>query len=137
MYQTKLLRQPKEESYYQINNQLQNNGFQSCGITAFLQLRQMNLKKPKKFIGKVYKLNWSNALLFKIRKYVSFKTLASIYFAIFASYLFYCSLVWAQNCRTIQQILILHEKMVVRIINFQPRNFHNGPLFKRSSVLQF
>ena len=35
------------------------------------------------------KLNRGNALLFKMRKYVSLKILRSIYFAIFDSYLFY------------------------------------------------
>ena len=53
------------------------------------------------------KLNRANALLFKMRKYVSLKILRSIYFVIFDSYLFYCCLVWAQNCRTIQRIIIL------------------------------
>ena len=48
------------------------------------------------------KLNRANALLFKMRKYVSLKILRSIYFAIFDSYLSYCCLVWAQNRGTIQ-----------------------------------
>ena len=43
------------------------------------------------------KLDRANALLFKMRKYVSCKILRSIYFAIFYSYLSYCCLVWAQN----------------------------------------
>ena len=65
------------------------------------------------------KLNRANALLFKIRKYVSLKIL-----------------VWAQNFSTIQQIVILQKKPV-RIINFQPRNFHTSPLFKQNSILKF
>ena len=36
------------------------------------------------------KLNTANALLFKMRKYVSLKILRSIYFGIFDSYLSYC-----------------------------------------------
>ena len=39
------------------------------------------------------KLNTANALLFKVKKYVSCKILRSIYFAIFGSYLSYCCLV--------------------------------------------
>ena len=81
------------------------------------------------------KLNRANALLFKMIKYVSLKILRSIYFAIFYSYLSYCCLVWAQNFSTIQQILILQKK-AVRIINFQPRNFHTNPLFKQNSILK-
>ena len=82
------------------------------------------------------KLNRKNALLFKMRKYISLKIFRSIYFAIFDSYLSYCCLVWAQNCSTIQQIIILQKK-AIRIINFQPRNFHTSPLFKQNSILKF
>ena len=84
------------------------------------------------------KLNRANALLFKMRKYVSLKILRSIYFAIFNSYLSYCCLVlsWAQNYSTIQRIIIL-QKMALRIINLQPRNFHTSPLFKQNSILKF
>ena len=56
------------------------------------------------------KLNRANALFFKMRKYVSLKILRSIFFAIFDSYLSYCCLVWAQNCWTIQRIVILQKK---------------------------
>ena len=81
------------------------------------------------------KLNRANALLFKMRKYVSLKILRSIYFAIFDSYLSYCCLVWAQNFSSIQRILIL-EKKAVTIIYFQPRNFHTSPLFKQNFILK-
>ena len=64
------------------------------------------------------KLNRANALLFKMGKYVSHEILRSIYFAIFDSYLSYCCLVWAQNCSTIQRIVILQKK-AVRIVNFK------------------
>ena len=29
------------------------------------------------------------------------------------------------------------KKKAVRIINFQPRNFHTSPLFKQNSILKF
>ena len=83
------------------------------------------------------KLNRANALLFKMRKYVSLKILRSIYFAIFDSCLSYGFLVWAQNCSTIQRFVIL-QKRAVRIINFQPIiNSLTSPLFKQSSILKF
>ena len=71
-----------------------------------------------------------------MRKYVSLKILRSIYFAIFESYLSYCCIVCALNFSTIQQIVILQKK-TVRIINFQPRNFHTSLLFKQNSILKF
>ena len=82
------------------------------------------------------KLNRANALLFKMRKYVSLKILKSIYFAIFDSYLSYCCLFWAQNRCTIQRILILQKK-AVRTTNFQPRNSHTSPLLKQNFILKF
>ena len=81
------------------------------------------------------KLNRANALLFKMREYVSLKILRSINVAIFNSYLSYCCLVWAQNCNTIQQTVILQKK-AARIINFQPRNSHSSPLFKQGFILK-
>ena len=59
------------------------------------------------------KLNRANALLFKMRKYVSLKILESIYLAIFDSYLSYC---WAQNRSNIQQILILQKRQLELLI---------------------
>ena len=82
------------------------------------------------------KLNRANALLFKMRKYVSLEILKSIYFAIFDSYLFYYSLFWAQNFSTIQQISILQKK-AIRIINFQRKNPHTSLLFKQNSISKF
>ena len=82
------------------------------------------------------KLNRANALLFKMRKYVSLKILRSIYFAIFDFYLSYCCLAWAQNFSTIQRIIILQKK-AIRIISFKLRNSHASPLFKQNSILKF
>ena len=81
-------------------------------------------------------MNRANALLFKMKKKVSLKILKSMYFVIFDSYLSYCCLVWAQNCSTIQEIIIFQKK-AIRIINFQPRNFHTSTLFKQNSILKF
>ena len=58
------------------------------------------------------KLTRVNALRFKTRKYVSPKILISIYFAIFESHLSYCSLVWPQNFKVIQQVVILQKGLL-------------------------
>ena len=81
-------------------------------------------------------LRRANALLSKMRKYVSVKILRSIYFAIFGSHLSYSSLFWTQNCSSIQWIVILQKK-AVRIINFRPRSTRNSPQFKQSFILKF
>ena len=62
------------------------------------------------------KLNRTNALLFKMRKYVSLKILKSIYFAIFYPSVSYCCLVWAQNRSTIQRILIYKKRHLELLI---------------------
>ena len=82
------------------------------------------------------KLNRANVLLFRMRKYVSIKILRSIYFAIFDSYLSHSCLAWAQNYITIKRIITLQKKNI-RIINFQPINFHTTTLFKQNSILKF
>ena len=65
------------------------------------------------------KLNTANALLFKIRKYVSPKILRSIHFAIFDSHSSYCCLVWAQNFSSIKRILILQKRLLELLISNQ------------------
>ena len=82
------------------------------------------------------KLNRANALLFKIRKFVDDKILRSIYFAIFESNLNNCSLVWAQNYNVINRLVIIQKK-ALRIMNYQPRNSHTSPLFRKAAVLKF
>ena len=68
-----------------------------------------------------------------MRKYISLEILRSIYFVIFDSYLSFCCLALAENCSTIQHI-IMSKKKAIRIIDFQPRNFHTGPPFKENSI---
>ena len=62
------------------------------------------------------KFNRANALLFKMRKYDTFKTLRSIYCAIFDVNLSYCSFVCSQNCSATQQILILQKRLLELLI---------------------
>ena len=79
-----------------------------------------------------FKLNRTNGLLFKIRKYVSRKILRSICFAILKHFLSYCcSLFWAQNFGTYHPTAIFQKK-AVRIINFQPRNFRTRPSLNKA-----
>ena len=74
----------------------------------------------------VTKLNRVNALLYKIRSYVSFNNLKAIYFAIFDSSINYASLIWGQN-RNSKLRIITAEKKPLRIINNQSRNSYSDP----------
>ena len=82
------------------------------------------------------KLNRANALLFKMRKYVSPKILRSIYFAIFDSYLSYCCLVWAQNFGTIQRIVIL-QKRLLELLTSNQGIFIQVHYSSKNSILKF
>ena len=82
------------------------------------------------------KLNRANALLYKIRNYVSFNTLNAIYFAIFDSHINYAHLIWGQNPNSNLRVTTLQKK-ALRIINNQLKNSHSGPLFKRNNILKF
>ena len=80
------------------------------------------------------KLNRTNALLFKMRKYVGL--IRSIYFVVFDSYLSYCCFFWTQNRRIVFNNCDFTKK-AVRIINFQLRSSHTSPLLKQNSILKF
>ena len=58
----------------------------------------------------VTKVNRANALLYKIRKYVSFNILKAIYFAIFDSHINHVNLIQGQNPNSTLRITILQKK---------------------------
>ena len=84
----------------------------------------------------VSKIKHSQCIIFKIRNLVNSSILRTIYFAISESHLNYCSLAWSQNCNAINHLVILQKKPL-RIINFEPRNSHSSPLFKKRFILKF
>ena len=59
----------------------------------------------------VIKLNRANALLYKMRNYVSFNFLKAIYFAIFDSHINYSNLIWGQNLNSNLRIITLQKKL--------------------------
>ena len=81
------------------------------------------------------KLNKANAMSSKLRHVLDIKTLRSVYYAISESHLCYASLVWRQNTNSVKRFYLL-QKQSLRIMFFQSRNSHTGPLFKASKILQ-
>ena len=81
------------------------------------------------------KVNKANAMFSKLRHVLDIKTLRSVYYAIFESHLCYASLVWAQNTNSVKRLHLLQKKSL-RIMFFQSRNSHIGPLFKLSKFLK-
>ena len=54
----------------------------------------------------------------------------------FESHVNYCTLVWSQDCNTINLLVVLQKK-ALRIINIQPRDSHSSPLLKNSFFPKF
>ena len=68
------------------------------------------------------KLNRANAMLYKVREFVSTDTLRSIYYAIFDSHLNYGNLVWGQNTNAIKHLTI-PQKQALRLMNSNLETF--------------
>ena len=81
------------------------------------------------------KLNKANAILSKLRRVLDIKTLRSVCYAIFESHLYYASLVLAQNTNSVKRLHLM-QKNPLRIMSFQSRNSHSGPLLKVSKILK-
>ena len=59
----------------------------------------------------VIKINRANAILFKVRKFVNYKILKSIYYAIFDCHLYYSNTVWGLNRYSMNRLIILQKKL--------------------------
>ena len=81
------------------------------------------------------KLSSANALLYTIRIFVNRHILRINYFAIFDTHLNYANPIWGQNLIAMSRIVILQKK-VLRIRNFQSRNSHSGPSFTSKHILK-
>ena len=66
------------------------------------------------------KLNRANTMLTKIRHFVNFKTLKSIYHTIFESHLNYFLLVWVLNANSTKRLPALQKKSL-RIAFFEQK----------------
>ena len=75
------------------------------------------------------KSNRGNAVLAKLKHFLSSEILRSTYFAIFHSHLNYLCVAWRLKRFPQQKMPILQEK-ALRIMNFAPFNFHNAPVPK-------
>ena len=79
------------------------------------------------------KLEQANAMLNRVRDFVSANILKSIYSALLESFINYTFIIWGQYINTINRLHIL-QKNALRIINFKERKAHSSPL-KLSGLL--
>ena len=85
----------------------------------------------------IKKLTRSNAMLSKIRHFVTQEQLISIYFAIFSSHITYGFQIWGLNkssahFKKIEKL----QKKAVRIKSFPPYGAHTEPIFKNFNILK-
>ena len=81
------------------------------------------------------KLNKANAMLYKVRQFVSDRTLISIYHAIFDSHLNYASIVWGQRKSSINRVFIIQKK-AIRTIHFTSKFDNTSSLFSESNKIK-
>ena len=83
------------------------------------------------------KLRRCNGILAKIRHFVPFETLRSIYFSIFESHLIYCCAIWGQKGNSLIDRIISLQNSALRIITFSDFRASSTPLYINLNILQF
>ena len=81
------------------------------------------------------KISKGIGIIYKLRKYLSFKTLLSMYYTFVFPYINYCIEIWGATTK--HNLLTLHklQKKAVRIITFSNYTEHTCPLFESLTVL--
>ena len=81
------------------------------------------------------KLRKANGILsvIKLRHFVPFETLKSIYYSLFHSHLLYAAIIWGQNIKRGSRLCLLQKK-TVRIMTFSNYDGHSAPLFARTGI---
>ena len=79
--------------------------------------------------GLTLKLSCSNGMLAKVRHYVNFETLLSIYHSIFGSHLRYARQVWGQYRVVGLSKIVSLQNRIIRIIHLCQRNFLRDILY--------
>ena len=83
------------------------------------------------------KLSRATGMLSKIRHYVSYNTLISIYYAIFSSHMTYgCQICGQKGNVNRNKISTLLNRMLKRI-HFKPNDETVNPLYHKSNILKF
>ena len=81
-------------------------------------------------------LSRTNGLLLKLSYYVSKKTLTSIYYILFQSYIVYGSTVWSFTSQKNMNKIFVLQKKCTRLLTFSDYGEHTSPIFKYLKVLK-
>ena len=83
------------------------------------------------------KLSRATGMLAKIRHYVPYETLCSIYYAIFNSHLTYSSQIWGYVTQELNNKIKSLQNKALKIIHFKKQRDSAGPLYYKSKILRF
>ena len=78
----------------------------------------------------------SVGIFFKIRHYVTLKTLKLLYYSLFCSFISYCISFWGLTHSSVLDPLIKLQKKVIRTILFKDQLTHSTPLFSKLQILK-
>ena len=111
--------------------------------------KQLECREFVKYLGVLidYKLSWNNhidtillkisrtvGLLLKLRHFVPFSTLISIYHSLIAPYLRYGLIAWGQASKSQLNKLLVLQKRALRFIHFAKPRDHAIPLFINTKI---
>ena len=109
---------------------------QSLSGTLTLRLTRLYLGATKlKFLQKK-KLSRTNGILFKLRYYISTKTLTSIYYSLFQSHILHDSTIWCYTSQKNTMKIFILQKRCMRFITFFEFQEHTTPIFKDLKILK-
>ena len=109
---------------------------EKVNYTKFLGLTIDKHLKWKEHIKTIQcKLSQTLGILYKIKHILERKTLLTIYYSLFYSYLNYGILIWGGAKATILNPLYLSQKKFVRLITNSDYRAHSAPLFKELKLL--
>ena len=112
--------------------------------------KQLECREFVKYLGVLidYKLSWNNhidtillkisrtvGLLSKLRHFVPFSTLISIYHSLIAPYLRYGLIAWGQASKSQLNKLLVLQKRALRFIHFAKPRDHAIPLYINTKIL--
>ena len=132
-----IFRHPNKKLNYDLKIKLDGIRLYPSNVVKYLGIfidSHLNWNYNSDFLAA--KLSRANGMLAKIRHFVPFNILRTIYFSIFSSMLTYGSIIWGQHKNIgIQRIMKLQDKSI-RIINFSNYHETTGKLYKNSQILK-
>ena len=94
-----------------------------------------NMKFKSHFTYLSGKISKTVGILNRIKDFVPYSTMITLYNSLIYPYLLYCNLVWGGTFHTNLAALVILQKKAIRIIHHKPYGSHTKPLFFQSKLL--